>query len=193
MLNLRLNQAQRTRMRQSSRFRKFSRKERVTLSAFLPTAHERSDAVSPPCDIQTDSSTVLHPIPTPKHCLSWKYSMTRTEKIAFTIILAVSIAAYGMSRLVSSDAIGSHWIAREDGVLEWLTVLSLGPARFFTGIAAGIFEDMQPRLSRPARPSMGAYFSLGWGKKSVGSNESLTSKHMGFLRRPMHLWSFSFF
>ena len=73
--------------------------------------------------------------------------MTRTEKIAFTIILAVSIAAYGMSRLVSSDAFGSHWIAREDGVLEWLTVLSLGPARFFAGIAAGIFEDMTPRLS----------------------------------------------
>lgn len=51
--------------------------------------------------------------------------MTRIEKLAFPIILAIAIAAYGMSRFMSSDAFGSHWIAMEDGFLEWLTVISL--------------------------------------------------------------------
>lgn len=51
--------------------------------------------------------------------------MTRIEKLAFPIIVAIAVVAYGMSRLMSSDAFGSHWIAMEDGFLEWLTVISL--------------------------------------------------------------------
>jgi hypothetical protein len=51
--------------------------------------------------------------------------MSRIEKIAFPIIFAISISAYGMSRFMSSDAFGSHWVAMEDGFLEWLTVVSL--------------------------------------------------------------------
>ncbi|MEJ7594894.1 MAG: hypothetical protein WKF77_25490 [Planctomycetaceae bacterium] len=51
--------------------------------------------------------------------------MTKLEKIAFPIIFVVVFVAYIMSRTMSNDIFSFHWMVREDGFLEWLTVSAL--------------------------------------------------------------------
>jgi hypothetical protein len=51
--------------------------------------------------------------------------MTKLEKIVFPVIFSVAFVAYLLSRVMSNEEFTFHWVAREDGFLEWLTVMAL--------------------------------------------------------------------
>ena len=51
--------------------------------------------------------------------------MSKLERVAIPVITCIVVVAYGISRTVSNEAFSAHWISKEDGLLEWLTALSL--------------------------------------------------------------------
>jgi len=100
--------------------------------------------------------------------------MTKLEKIAIPIIFVVVFVAYIMSRTMNNDAFSSHWMIREDGFLEWLTVSALFSSALVCWFRSWTLRQASSRLFLCCTAMYGVvlFFGMGeeisWGQRIFG-------------------------
>ncbi len=100
--------------------------------------------------------------------------MTKLEKIAFPLIFLVAVAAWFMSRAMSNEVFGMHWMTREDGFLEWLTVIALFSSALVCWQRCWAFRQYANGIFAACSAVYGAVFFFGmgeeisWGQRLLG-------------------------
>lgn len=91
--------------------------------------------------------------------------MTKLERIAFPLIFLVAVAAYLMSRAMSNEVFEMHWMAREDGFLEWLTVIALFSCALVCWQRCWAFRPNANGIFTACSAVYGAVFFFGMGEE----------------------------
>jgi hypothetical protein len=91
--------------------------------------------------------------------------MTKLEKIVFPLIFLMAAGAYVMSRMMSNDVFTMHWMAREDGVLEWLTVFALFSCAAACWLRCWTLRKHASNVFLSCMALSGAVFFFGMGEE----------------------------
>ncbi len=100
--------------------------------------------------------------------------MTKLEKSGIPIIFAVAVFAYAMSWVMSNEAFSLHWVVREDGLLEWLTALSLLSGAILCWWRCWTLRQTHSKLFIRCSAFYGCvlFFGMGeelsWGQRMLG-------------------------
>ncbi len=100
--------------------------------------------------------------------------MSKLERIAIPLISGIAVIAYAISRAISNEAFTFHWMAREDGFLEWLTVLALFSGAVLCWQRCWSLKKSHPALFLWCTAIYGGvmFFGMGeeisWGQRVLG-------------------------
>ncbi len=100
--------------------------------------------------------------------------MSKLERFAIPLIFCTAVIAYAVSRTISNDAFTFHWMAREDGFLEWLTALALFSGAVICWQRCWSLKQSHPALFLWCTAIYGGvlFFGMGeeisWGQRVFG-------------------------
>jgi hypothetical protein len=100
--------------------------------------------------------------------------MSKLEKIVCPLVFGVALVACLMSHGMSNEDFMFHWVAREDGFLEWLTVIALLCSAVFCWRTCWTMRQASSGLFLSCLAIYGAvlFFGMGeeisWGQRLFG-------------------------
>lgn len=91
--------------------------------------------------------------------------MSKLEKLAFPPLFALTGIAYVMSRAMNNEAFTFHWMAQEDGCLEWLTAIALLSGAMVCWWRCWTLRHSHPSVFRYCTAIYGGVLLFGMGEE----------------------------